>query len=122
VNRKNLIKLRDYLRGPLKARFGMSSFGNDEGPTCGTVGCALGHATYCVAPKGINEDWDDYGNRLFDLLGDDEWEWLFDADWCEVDNTPEGAAVRIDILLESGVPDDMQDQLYGHAPLCYKVP
>lgn len=34
-----------------------------------------------------------------------EWNWLFGSEWEDVDNTPKGAAKRIRIFLESGVPE-----------------
>ena len=31
--------------------------------------------------------------------------WCFSGEWCEIDNTPRGAAKRIRVLLKSGLPD-----------------
>lgn len=135
IHRKNLETLREYLRsGELKAEFDMQHFcehscqpGSESRRLwnvtthCGSVGCAVGHATLCVEPKRPTEDWAGYMHRV---LGIRDWtaqeEWLFHGGWADVDNTAEGAAARIDWFLNFGVPDDAQGQLLGRAPLCYR--
>ncbi len=99
---------------------------------CATSACAVGHyalmedydaTSWGVKPKVITEDW---------LRLTDEWvhpermdwtgfctkiigvpaeagnsrifEWLFGSSWETVDNTPRGAAARIDYFLAHGVP------------------
>ena len=37
-----------------------------------------------------------------------EFGWIFDGGWARWDNTPHGAAKRIDYLLEHGVPDEFR--------------
>jgi len=96
---------------------------NDEGEyTCGTAGCAVGHAPLAGIPPKLGEDWTDYCDRtLVRWLADftDEWQWCFGSEWASVDNTPQGAGKRIMYMLKHGVPVDWQDQMDGDAPLCY---
>lgn len=46
--------------------------------------------------------------------------WLFASWWWEIDNTPRGAAQRVEWLLRYGVPEDARKQALGAAPLCYQ--
>lgn len=46
--------------------------------------------------------------------------WLCHVLWEKVDNTREGAALRIDYLLDTGLPEDWRDQMNGKSPLCYR--
>src|SRR6185436_14807510 len=111
----NLSKLADYLlSGKLKAEFDMNWFdaGDDSAPhlhDCGTCGCAVGHGPYAGITKESGESWLDYclrvfgvdgGEGWFETLPSPEWDWLFNAYWAEIDNTPEGAGLRIRWLLE----------------------
>lgn len=142
MNRENLKKLADGLRGPLVAGFDMTTyidtgdtewFDDDEiesveafcsaRPGCGTAACAAGHATYLVAPKLADEYFSDYCRRIFGVNPsepDGPWDWCFGASWAYIDNTPTGAADRIEWLLANGVPEDCRDQRRGKAPLCYR--
>lgn len=140
----NLHALSRYLTGPLQAQFEMTQFCDDESclsPTCGTIGCSLGHGTYAVEPRqyegGVPERWYDYGRRVFGAEPKSrEWEWMFGESWGGrwdheshpgsefhytpgPDNTPQGAAARIDVFLNRGVPSDYLQQMYGEVPLCY---
>ena len=63
---------------------------------------------------GCNADW---GTDYCDSA---EWQWLFCAPWTKIDNTPEGAALRIEWLLKNGLPENWQEQMCGLDPLCYK--
>lgn len=81
--------------------------------TCGTVGCAIGHAPFAsgtIKPRP-RESWSDYSFRF--LFGNDVdqynstmeqdkvWEWCFGGEWSNYDNTPQGAAKRMKVLLET---------------------
>lgn len=137
----NLESLSNYLKGPLQAEFNMAQFhdgADSASPTCGTVGCAVGHATLAIEPLAMNpghyypESYYSYAKRV---LGVDyiakEWDWMFSDKWAlrhdddtgeEItgpDNTPQGAAARIDVFLQRGVPEDYLQQMYGEVPLCY---
>lgn len=121
-HKQNLETLRDYLRsGELRARFHMGDYASDERDnTCGTCGCAVGHGTLCIEPRNGREDWDDYCYRVFGITPcSPEWGWMFNGSWYSADNTPQGAAARIDWYLANGIPDDWYDQMLGAAPLCY---
>ena len=100
-----------------------------ENNYCGAVGCAVGHAVYIKEAKfkkSIDEDWIEYSFRLFglDRYGEDNnncWIWCFSGDWSHNDNTPEGAAKRIQWMLEhNGVPNNYRKQINGDKPLCYR--
>lgn len=80
--------------------------------TCGTSGCAIGHApmVYGVTKPHKDEDWTDYSYRfLFDLpdayvasnTQDKVWEWCFSGEWVDNDNTPQGAAKRMMYFLNN---------------------
>lgn len=136
MNTENLLKLATYLlSGELKAEFDMISFTDSVLPIeqanfkteCGTVGCAAGHGPYAGIPKHSTETWTEYIGRVFDVHVIPntpntlymEWDWLFGADWREIDNTPQGAAKRILYLIRHGLPYNWQDQMNGCAPLTY---
>jgi len=115
--RGNLEQLAAYLRsGNLQAEFDMGGYSDH----CGSVGCAVGHGPYAGIPKNEEELWHSYSDRVFVESIRAE-SWMFDADWELVDNTPEGAAARIEWFLEHGVPDNWVQQLEGDAPLCYST-
>lgn len=87
---------------------------NGGPPGCGTVACAVGHgpaAHIFMTEKEITggfagaPDWDAYVERVFGTE-DDTFEWMFGGDWHRCDNTPLGAAKRIDYFLAYGVPED----------------
>ncbi len=125
MNKKNLLKLAAYLKKrKLNARFRMlvfsdnMSFAGLDQTVCGTVGCAVGHGPYAGIRKFKNETWREYSNRVFGL-DSEEWDWCFCGGWVYVDNTPKGAAKRIEYLLNHGVPETAKEQLYLQEPLCY---
>jgi hypothetical protein len=88
--------------------------------TCGTVACAVGHGPFYGIPKQAHEGWSVYAYRAFGAAG---WlyGWLFNGAWLDRDNTARGAAKRIQIALEHGVPANTYAQLRGEEPLCYTV-
>lgn len=134
---RNLRKLACYLlnlkESPLlRATFEMAIYSDSQhthscATTCGSVGCAVGHAPYAGIEKRAYEEWPAYSNRVF---FDNKrttaypflmtaWNWCFGSCWSAVDNTPRGAALRILWMLENGVPDNASSQWSGHAELCY---
>jgi len=124
----NLRKLAAYLRQPeLRAAFHMALFcehglGGLGAEDCGSVGCAIGHGPYAGIPKRLDEDWDEYSERVFGIsFPSMEWGWCFVSSWVYVDNTPDGAADRIEWMLERGIPADWIEQMNGDAPLCYRT-
>jgi len=96
-------------------------------PKCGTAACAVGHGPNAGMLPLNGETWGAYSMRVFiadsQLTGSDcdPWEWCFDSQWSDVDNTAHGAAERILHMLEHGVPDDALDQRYGLVPLSYRT-
>lgn len=111
MNIENMKKARDYLKTVPQEYFGMGAYfvvdGIDctleERPEifgCGTVGCALGHLSFC----------EDFGNTKSVILGSlgvispsTLWDFLFDSKWKNVDNTVQGAVKRFDYLINGGV-------------------
>lgn len=131
--RQNLKKLASYLEQlkPPESEedpaFDMADFttedvGHDECRLqldCGSCGCAIGHGPYAGIPKLTTETWYQYHLRVF---GTEVYGWCFAGEWKEVDNTPQGAAARIRIALEHGIPNDYRQQLNGDEPLQYQLP
>jgi hypothetical protein len=83
-----------------------------EGHMCGSLGCVVGHAPSYIPL--VEEDiicdfvrmvpcinYSGYSRRVFGVFEDD-WAWLFSSSWGEVDDTVEGAAQRIEMLLDIG--------------------
>lgn len=128
---KNLQKLASYLlNDSLKAEFDMRFFSKSgyvkdvmfygvAEIDCGSVGCAVGHGPYAGIEKLKYESWSSYSSRVFGLNGDD-FDWCFSELWEYVDNSPVGAAKRINILIESGLPFDWALQMKGFNELMYK--
>lgn len=123
----NLRKLAAYLKGgELAARFDMSKYSDlRHADHCGAVGCAVGHGPFAGIEKRPSEDWSGYSRRVFGFCqgtGDNYGDWCFGAAWDTTDNTPGGAAARIEWLLDRGLPEDWEDQEINFAPLCYREP
>jgi hypothetical protein len=129
---ENLNKLSDYLwKGefPEGTHFDMCTYcakGMQTQPTCGSVGCAVGHGPYAGIEKIPGEGFSEYCERCFGcgLFSDfGAWDWCFSGKWEDVDNTAKGAAKRIQWLLEKGTPshDDIAEQQCATTPLCYET-
>lgn len=49
--------------------------------------------------------WETLSHEAFGkMLLEGTWQWMFDAGWGQVDNTPEGVALRIEYVLDYGAP------------------
>jgi len=139
----NLLKLAAYLRGLDREKFNMRSFYKryDEysgrlvivGPSgvgqysttpnyCNTVACAVGCGPAAGVPV-IDTDtgWSIYSQRVFTSCAR-TWDFLFSIGWVNIDNSPSGAAKRIEFLLEHGLKnicpsstdmDDFFDKMDG---------
>lgn len=112
MNRENLKKMADYLRGDLQAEFNMKFYNEydltSEGDrnVCGTVGCILGHATF-LFPKPQAYSFPYFGEDTFEISSYSiTFDWLFHARWSDIDNTPIGAAKRIEYLLKNDIPPE----------------
>jgi hypothetical protein len=138
--RDNLKKLADYLLTLPEdyAEFDMAGFFYAHTPAderdyalnnggvsrCGTAACAVGHgpsAGFLFQEHELNDvevHWDVYTHRLFcDVRDEDgnntrEFEWMFSSFWSFCDNTPHGAAKRINYYLEHGVPEVFKGYSY----------
>jgi hypothetical protein len=139
MNRKNLQALAKFLRELANpAHFNMRYYmaDNDDGVRefqpreakqyqneCGTVACAVGHGPFLFPVIEDDLSWGMYSERVFGLsLGDTTWNFMFSGHWAKVDNTPLGAAKRIEYVLSGKpVPDsnEQREMWYGRIPLCY---
>ena len=112
----NLIKLRDHLLTVDSAVFGMRkycatkngiAFNISHRPAdlteCGSVACAVGHGPYAGIETIPGESWFEYSARVFVTANRRVWAFIFAAEWSWFDNTPSGAARRIDYVLEHGI-------------------
>ena len=120
MNRPNLQRMADYIRTVHTEKFNMYSYreGNHSveflSPECNTVGCVIGHCTI-LDIDNLPKNKDGSGTILFaswsetftglDVMST-EWDWCFSYYWSFVDNTPSGAARRIEYLLKNGVPEN----------------
>jgi hypothetical protein len=89
--------------------------------SCGTVCCAIGHGPLAgvEVPKGVT-NWDEYCYKVFGTAIEEKaWRWLFSYQWAKIDNTAKGAAKRIGIYLENGIPSNYREQMLGEEPLMY---
>lgn len=84
---------------------------------CGTVCCAIGMTPFAFpeeAKKFVSElpfkaswyssSWHGFADRLFGVIHEDYWAWMFESFWADVDNTPEGAAFRIEFFVSAKRP------------------
>ena len=127
MNKENLQRMADHIRTVPQEMFDMSVYrqGDHNSIECGSVGCVIGHCIH-LAPQLIrksygNVDFTSWSERYTEIdCSSDEWLFCFCGEWVNVDNTPEGAALRIEWLINNGLPGDWEDQMYGNTPLCYK--
>ena len=99
-------------------------FHDTEPNHCGSVACAVG----CGPAAGIPVDesdadcWETYSGRVFirtnldinltnQILANRTWAFLFSGSWSRFDNSPTGAAERIEFVLENGLKDIWDDSL-----------
>ena len=89
---------------------------------CNSSACAIGVAVLGGIGRSGTKYIQMYAQDVFgtDEENTPEGEWMFSSYWEETDNTPHGAAARIRWLLEKGLPDNWEEQMFGEQPLCYK--
>jgi len=127
--RNNLAVLRDFLLTK-NVRFDMCCYRtkigyNPDGKielsmpelegdpqNCGTAGCALGWAPFVIpllpSEYSLNNfdqlysvEYVDYSERVFGVHGGTTaWDWMFSGFWQHLDNTRQGAAFRIQQILD----------------------
>jgi hypothetical protein len=131
MNKENLQRMADYIRTVPREKFDMLEFRGGEGKKaeCDSVGCVIGHCTVLDA-ENIKARFTDVDGEIRFAIWSEEftglslhrsgWDWCFSADWIYIDNTPEGAALRIEWLIENGLPEDADEQMIGAAKLCYR--
>lgn len=138
MNKENLQRMADHIRTVPQEMFHMRCYRgiikDDElidasdcfsAVECETLGCIIGHSLV-LAPelvvkneKGVIQyaDWSEEFTGI--VWASSEWYWCFSFDWEYLDNTPEGAALRIEWLINHGLPKNSGIQMIGNAPLCY---
>jgi hypothetical protein len=127
MNRDNLQRMADFIRTIPQEAFDMGAFrkGQKITPECDSVGCVIGHCTVLDPNPDEIPRWHDGGMIEYDEWSlnftglDVEWDWCFNSDWTLADNSPKGAALRIEWLLNHGLPEDWREQMIGEAPPCY---
>lgn len=142
-HRRNLEVLRDSIVQVPQEFFDMKFYRSDKGimpvdlvpgKECGTLGCALGWVPFMLGIEGnlrfFDEGsplfrgdifyWSGYSYLLFGLRqGSVFWGWVFASRWTEIDNTPEGVAYRIDILLND--PDKILKEYHNDPDAFYST-
>jgi hypothetical protein len=130
MNKENLQRMADYIRTVPQESFHMSVYrlGSKVYHKCNSVGCVIGHCTVLDDFDNIPTLWDDeinfpeWSENYTGLAsGESEWIWCFASLWNQTDNTPTGAADRIEWLLKNGLPEDWYEQLTGKNPLIYRI-
>ena len=132
MKRENLQRMADHLKTNVKQEnFHMGKyrgFYDFINPECGSVGCPVGTCTVLDAENVIENFTNSEGEIDFlawskDFTGmywgEYEWSWCFGSTWSKTDNTPTGAALRIEWLLNYGLPADWDCQMRGDDELCY---
>lgn len=123
MNIENLIAVRELLKTIPSEQFDMGKYREGGIPTdvnCNSPGCVIGHATklnpslfkFCMenaserrGPFFTHYSYVGFAESFFGICEvDEEYCWLFDHSWVDIDNSIEGAIMRIDILLERGLP------------------
>lgn len=102
-----------------------------DGLPCDTVACALGHGPAAgINPHSATHSWpsrrweayaaDCFGASTMFHKRIEVFRWCFSGSWVDVDNTPQGAALRIRYMLLNGVPNDAIEQMHGEADYLFK--
>lgn len=102
MNTKLLQQIADYVRTVPPEEFAMDDWEK----------CVIAHSEH----KGLI-------SKCFFVettnLTDNQAVFIACQQWYKVDNTPEGAAKRIEYLIEYGLPHDWRLMMEGAIPLCY---
>lgn len=115
INKQNLAIAADFLEQNVsEEQFHMGMFMKNGRiqHLCGTVGCAIGWASFCPELLPVDSefmrltgrlDFDTYCERVFGFNDDDcIWNFLFGAEWETIDNTVKGAVARIRWIVNGG--------------------
>ncbi len=144
MNVENLQKIADHIRTVPQEMFDMHHYrvklaatrqidyeSSWAKPECDSIGCAIGHSTVLDienVKKNFMHDiagkpaisfahWSEQFTGL--SKSTPQWVWCFATNWGRVDNTPEGAARRIEWLVKNGLPKNWDEQMMSNEPLCY---
>lgn len=124
--RANLMRLAAHLDlGVTNREFDMGTFNDldaqpDKAHSCGTVACAAGHGPSLGIIVDGCDGWIAYCDKAFGApIGEPSHDWLFSGSWGIYDNSPRGAAARINYALKQGIPENAREQMDGEAPLSY---
>lgn len=117
----NLLQLATFLDTVPKHKFDMWTFRTKgssdlslakvrDDHVCGTAGCAVGYGPQAGFPiLRTDLDWLSYSERVFGVEWEgDDWDFLFGAEWKDIDNTPTGAAKRIRFYIKNGLPESWE--------------
>ena len=129
-NRENNEKLAHYLMSLPRdyEHFNMSIFSSaskhlaeKKDFECGTAGCAIGHGPNAGIKPSRPMSWNNYYLEYFEPnnFSAHFFDWCFSPNWSFVDNTPRGAAIRIQYALEVGIPSDWFEQANGTIPYVF---
>lgn len=132
MNRENLQKMAEYIKKIPQKQFSMAEFRTFNTPEdlethkCNTIGDVIGHCTVLDIEDNLPRittgviNFNDWSVNYTGLYRDSaEWIWCFSQYWVRTDNTPTGAAKRIEWLLNNGLPSNYRHQITGKAKLCY---
>lgn len=128
MNKENLQRMADFIKTIPQASFSMEvfRFGKNNTPKCSSIGCVVGH---CTVLDKENLTFDENGDIEFLAWSEkftglsrssNEWDWCFSGGWTDNDDTPIGAAKRIEWLINKGLPEDWKEQYHSEKELCYE--
>jgi hypothetical protein len=115
MNIKNLRAIAALCRDIPQDKFDMGLYRSEDHttPECGSAGCVLGHATRLETGE-LPRRWDgsiDFEEWSESFTGlqheSHSFEWCFSSDWERYDNSPLGAAKRIEWMLKGNEVPNM---------------
>ena len=124
AQKTNCLKLATYLRALPEdySHFDMRDYNKDfygwvrkqsakvnAATECNTVACALGHGPMAGIKLENGEDWVDYCKNFVEYEESLAWNWCFSDSWGYFDNTPHGAADRLELMVRKGIPYGFRD-------------
>lgn len=127
----NMTRLKEIAHAAGLSAFDMAQYEGAAYHDCGTAACALGFAPSILGiPREIGQAWESYSQKHLGVpwpatdidnpdYGDraelmrDTYRWLFGGGWSTTDNTPEGAAYRLNLALTHGIPADVHQRIWS---------
>ena len=130
MNKENLQRMADYIRTIPQELFDMSNYrctnieegGNISEPICNSVGCVLGHCTVLdagnirqILKTDLVLSYEAWAEQFTGMARQRDnpatWLYCFGSAWAYEDNTPEGAANRIEYVIKHGEAPPEYDYL-----------